>query len=238
MDEPTQPVEFPVGESFARILTEATQSLVCVLDRDGRILLFNEACERATGFRREDLLGRDARDFVIPPEEREAFGEFLAYVWKTGTPSPQVGHWQTKDGGRRLIAWSNKPMAGAGRHARLADHDRHRPHRSCAAPRGRRARAGRRSRGQARGGQPARHRAARAAARGHPRRLGGEPRAGLHGGVRGVRARAARSTPRSSCATRAMGRRRSSVATTATTSTSSTSASACRPSSTRPSRAC
>jgi PAS domain S-box-containing protein len=114
MDEPTQPVEFPVGESFARILTEATQSLVCVLDRDGRILLFNEACERATGFRREDLLGRDARDFVIPPEEREAFGEFLAYVWKTGTPSPQVGHWQTKDGGRRLIAWSNKPMAGPG----------------------------------------------------------------------------------------------------------------------------
>ena len=114
MDEARQPSEFPVGESFARILTEATQSLVCVLDRDGKILLFNEACERATGFRREDLLGRDARDFVIPPEEREAFGEFLAYVWKTGTPSPQVGHWQAKDGGRRLIAWSNKPMAGPG----------------------------------------------------------------------------------------------------------------------------
>ena len=111
---PVSSEEFPVGESFARILTEATQSLVCVLDRDGKILLFNEACERATGFRREELLGRDARDFVIPPEEREAFGEFLAYVWKTGTPSPQVGHWQTKDGSRRLIAWSNKPMAGRG----------------------------------------------------------------------------------------------------------------------------
>jgi PAS domain S-box-containing protein len=114
MDDAPQTGEFLVGESFARILTEATQSLVCVLDRDGRILLFNEACERATGFRREDVVGRDARDFVIPPEEREAFGEFLAYVWKTGAPSPQVGHWQTKDGGRRLIAWSNKPMAGAG----------------------------------------------------------------------------------------------------------------------------
>ena len=78
----------------------------------GRILLFNEACERATGFRRQELIGRDARDFVIPPEEREAFGEFLEYVWATGTPAPQVGHWSTKDGGRRLIAWSNKPMAG------------------------------------------------------------------------------------------------------------------------------
>jgi PAS domain S-box-containing protein len=112
MDEAPQTGEFTVGEPFARILTETTRSLVCVLDRDGRILLFNEACERATGFRRDEVLGRDARDFVIPPEEREAFGEFLAYVWRTGAASPQVGHWQTKDGGRRLIAWSNKPMAG------------------------------------------------------------------------------------------------------------------------------
>src|ERR1700761_1543957 len=105
--------EFIVDERFARILTEATQSLICVLDRQGRILLFNDACERATGFTRDDVLGRDARDFVIPPEEREAFGEFLAYVWRTGLPAPQVGHWMTKSGDRRLIAWSNKPMEDA-----------------------------------------------------------------------------------------------------------------------------
>jgi PAS domain S-box-containing protein len=105
--------EFPIGESFAKILTEATQSLVCVLDPDGRILLFNEACESATGFSRDEVVGRDARDFVIPPEEREAFGEFLTYVFNTGQPAPQVGHWLTKTGGRRLIAWSNKPMAAA-----------------------------------------------------------------------------------------------------------------------------
>src|SRR5215217_1068210 len=112
MREPDGPQTFEVGEAFARILTETTRSLVCVLDREGRILLFNEACERATGFSREEVIGRDARDLVIPPEEREAFGEFLTYVWRTGTPSPQVGHWQTKQGRLRLIAWSNHPMAG------------------------------------------------------------------------------------------------------------------------------
>jgi PAS domain S-box-containing protein len=114
MDDAPQTGEFVVGDSFAKILTETTQSLICVLDRDGQILLFNEACERATGYRREEVIGRDARDVVIPPEEREAFGEFLAYVWRTGTPSPQVGHWQTKRGGRRLVAWSNKLMADPG----------------------------------------------------------------------------------------------------------------------------
>jgi PAS domain S-box-containing protein len=112
-DDAPQPQEFELGESFAAILTETTQSLVCVYDQAGRILLFNDACERATGFRRDEVLGRDARELVIPPEEREAFGEFLSYVFRTGMSSPQVGHWQTRDGRRRLIAWSNRPMAGA-----------------------------------------------------------------------------------------------------------------------------
>jgi PAS domain S-box-containing protein len=102
--------DFVLGDEFARVLTETTQALVCVLDAEGRILLFNDSCERATGFQRDEVLGRDARDFVIPPEEAEAFGDVLAYIWRTGLSSPQVGHWATKDGGRRLLAWSNKLM--------------------------------------------------------------------------------------------------------------------------------
>jgi PAS domain S-box-containing protein len=50
-----------------------------VLDRHARILLFNEACERATGFSREEVLGRDAR-LRDPARGAEAFGDFLAYV--------------------------------------------------------------------------------------------------------------------------------------------------------------
>jgi PAS domain S-box-containing protein len=77
---------------------------------DGRIRLFNDACERVTGFIRDEVIGSDARDFVIPPEEAEAFSEVLGYVWSTGLSSPQVGHWLTKDGQRKLIAWSNRLM--------------------------------------------------------------------------------------------------------------------------------
>jgi PAS domain S-box-containing protein len=104
---------FVLGDEFARVLAETAQELVCVLDSEGRILLFNDACERATGFKRDEVLGRDARDFVIPPEEAEAFGDVLAYIWRTGLSSPQVGHWATKDGGRRLLAWSNQLMPAA-----------------------------------------------------------------------------------------------------------------------------
>ena len=105
--------EFAVGDEFARVLTDTTQALVCVLDGDGRILLFNDSCVRSTGYSREEVIGRDAREVVIPTEEAEAFGDVLAYIWRTGLSSPQVGNWLTKDGGRRLIAWSNKLMPGA-----------------------------------------------------------------------------------------------------------------------------
>ena len=109
----SQTPDFILGDEFAKVLTETTMSLVCVLDQDGRILFFNDACERVTGFTRDEVIGGDARDFVIPPEEAEAFGEVLAYVWATGLSSPQVGHWLAKDGERKLIAWSNRLMPSA-----------------------------------------------------------------------------------------------------------------------------
>jgi PAS domain S-box-containing protein len=111
VEEHAQTPEFALGEAMQAVFTE-TESLVCVLDEQGRILLFNEGCERATGYSREEVLGKDARDFVIPPEEAEAFGEVLAHIWRTRHSSPQVGHWMTKEGGRRLVAWSNKPVLG------------------------------------------------------------------------------------------------------------------------------
>ena len=56
------------------------------------------------GFSRGEVVGCDARDFVIPSEEAETFKEVLDYIWSTGLSSPQVGHWLTKDGKRKLIA--------------------------------------------------------------------------------------------------------------------------------------
>jgi PAS domain S-box-containing protein len=98
--------------AFATALAETTQCLVCVYDRDGRIVRFNRACEQTTGRRREDVLGRDAREVVIPPEDVDAFGPFLADVWASGRPSPREGEWLTADGGRRLISWANEPVRG------------------------------------------------------------------------------------------------------------------------------
>ena len=112
MADPSSKRDFELGDAFAEVLTETTQALVCVLDQDGIFMLFNDSCERATGFKRHEVLGRSAFESVIPREEADAFREVLAFIWKTGHSSPQVGHWETKDGSRRLIAWSNRLVNG------------------------------------------------------------------------------------------------------------------------------
>jgi PAS domain S-box-containing protein len=109
--EAIAPMQAPMSASeYVDALAQTGVTMGCVLDRHGRILIFDEGCERATGFTAAEVVGRDAREMVIPPEEAEAFGAFLAEVWETRQSSPQVGHWLTRAGERRLIAWSNRPV--------------------------------------------------------------------------------------------------------------------------------
>src|SRR6478672_968639 len=99
-----------VDHEVGAALVDTAQTLVCVLDHEGRIVRFNPACERVTGWTSEEVVGRDARDTVIPPEDHEAFGEMIHGMVATGAPNPQQGQWVTRDGYRRVIAWANKPL--------------------------------------------------------------------------------------------------------------------------------
>ena len=97
-------------EAYIEALAKTGVGVVCVLARDGTIASFDEGCERMTGWSADEVVGRDARDVVIPPDERAAFTAFLADVWRHGMSSPQVGHWLTRTGEPRLISWSNRPI--------------------------------------------------------------------------------------------------------------------------------
>ena len=100
-------------------LVETAQCLVCILDPQGRIVRFNELCERATGYTEAEVLGRDIRELFIPPEHTETFSELLELVWTTHTPSPRAGEWVTRDGGRFPVVWSNRPLTDAEGRPRL-----------------------------------------------------------------------------------------------------------------------
>src|SRR3954471_21569417 len=92
-DEAGRIAERSVDREVGAALVDTAQTLVCVLDRDGRIVRFNSACERITGWSSAEVVGRDARDTVIPPEDDHAFGAMIRRMVATGAPDPQQGQW-------------------------------------------------------------------------------------------------------------------------------------------------
>ncbi len=67
---------------LAQIVIETVGALVVVLDREGRVLRWNAACERATGWSRDEMLGRPFWDLLLADERdgvRAVFDTALIY---------------------------------------------------------------------------------------------------------------------------------------------------------------
>lgn len=95
---------------FNATILNTVGSLVVVLDAQGRIVLFNRACEKCVNYTYEEVKGRRFWDFLLSPEEKPG----VMGVWDTLvsgnadlTPSDEyTNHWITKDGRPRLIMWT------------------------------------------------------------------------------------------------------------------------------------
>ncbi|HET7272894.1 MAG TPA: PAS domain S-box protein [Rubrobacter sp.] len=81
-----QRTEEALRESEARKTAIMDSALDCIITMDeaGLITDFNPAAERTFGHRRDDVLGRELADVIIPPEFREAHRRGLAHFLETG----------------------------------------------------------------------------------------------------------------------------------------------------------
>lgn len=93
---------------------ETAGALVVVLDREGRVVRFNRACERATGWRFEEMGGRPFWEVLLLPEEVESVKAVFAELAAGRFPNAHENHWLARDGSRILIAWSNTALLGEG----------------------------------------------------------------------------------------------------------------------------
>jgi PAS domain S-box-containing protein len=94
---------------LAQIVIETVGALVVVLDREGRIERWNTACETATGYDRDELLGRPFW-FLVPPDERTEVEAVFSRLLARDFPHRHENHWIAKDGNRRRIIWSNTAL--------------------------------------------------------------------------------------------------------------------------------
>ena len=92
---------------FIDAVLEIAGTLVVVLDREGRILRFNRACEQTTGYSSEEVLGRYIWDLFVPPDEVDEVKTVFKQL-RGGEPrNDYENYWKGKDGFLRRISWSN-----------------------------------------------------------------------------------------------------------------------------------
>ena len=89
------------------IILDVLDTLVVFLDSDGRIVRFNHACERVTGYQESEAVGRVIWDFLIADTDRDQVQRVFHGLVAGDFPNHNENTWLTKSGDERLIAWSN-----------------------------------------------------------------------------------------------------------------------------------
>jgi len=93
--------------AFAEVFLQTTEALVVILDRQGRIVVFNRACEELTGWAEDEIAGKPIFETLIPQEQREGVREIFDSLAAGDFPNRHENDWVTRDDGRRWIAWAN-----------------------------------------------------------------------------------------------------------------------------------
>ena len=104
--------ELASERNFVNAILDTAGALILVLDESGRMVRFNRACELLTGYKQQEMLGLTPWDSLIPAEQKDGVMEVFKDLVRHRSPSLYENEWQTSQGERRLIAWSNSTMGG------------------------------------------------------------------------------------------------------------------------------
>jgi len=106
--------ELKKERDFISTLLDTIGALVVVLDPQGHIVRFNRACEQVSGYPFEEVEGKPVWDRLIPPEEVDTVQKVFGALLTDFVPGEHENYWVSRDGQRRLIAWSNTSLKDAG----------------------------------------------------------------------------------------------------------------------------
>ena len=94
-------------------ILDTVGALVVVLDRQGRIIQFNRACEELTGYSFGEVQEKPLWDLFLPTEEVQQFKELFQQICRGGPRTEYENTWVKRDGTRRMMAWSAAVLPGA-----------------------------------------------------------------------------------------------------------------------------
>jgi diguanylate cyclase (GGDEF)-like protein/PAS domain S-box-containing protein len=94
---------------FASAVLDTAGGMVLIMDRYGRIVNFNRACEKATGKTLQEIRNKTMWDTFVPVEEQSGVQAMFAQLVAGVTHASHENHWKTRDG-LHLFSWSNTTL--------------------------------------------------------------------------------------------------------------------------------
>ncbi|MDP6706768.1 MAG: PAS domain S-box protein [Alphaproteobacteria bacterium] len=106
--------ESSLSPATAAAALASADALIAILDAEGRVVFFNNACERLTGYGEAEIRGRRLWDVLMDGTEAAEATAVFESLTRDRRPSRQRMRWRSKDGRDSLIEWSNAVVAGDG----------------------------------------------------------------------------------------------------------------------------
>lgn len=97
--------------NFVSAILDTASALVIILDREGKIVRMNAACEKLSGYREQEIRSKYFYD-LLPQQELEGVKSVFKRLLAGQYPANFESGWITKDGSTRDIAWSNTLLTG------------------------------------------------------------------------------------------------------------------------------
>ncbi len=95
------------GERFISTILDVVGALVVVFDAQARMVRFNAACEKLSGYRYDEVVGLRIWDMMVPPAEIADVHAVVTDLQAGVYPKTHESHWLTRSGSLRLISWVN-----------------------------------------------------------------------------------------------------------------------------------
>jgi PAS domain S-box-containing protein len=109
-----QQEELQSERDFLSMIANATPSLLCAIDSEGRITErgVNFAFADVLGYDDEAARGRSLAELIFPKEDRAKACDAMTKPRPGDTSVWYEGEWVSRDGRRIPVSWSSRPLAG------------------------------------------------------------------------------------------------------------------------------
>jgi PAS domain S-box-containing protein len=98
------------SRDYAESLFKSAPGIVLIMDTDGRILRLNPYMEKISGYKLEEVQGKNWNEIFSPENGRKSITDLAQEAEDHKAPVGSLSTIMTKDGNRRDIIWYDKPL--------------------------------------------------------------------------------------------------------------------------------